>query len=789
MEKMENDKSIFDLGKMNNSVSYHSAFRNNWKRTLQRDQRSKGEERWIEYGQGKKAYIISDLTEFLKKTNMHSDDMEKNKEVFKKFAEQQPFVSLDEIPDDFTWYNTTDRGINLRPGKKEGSVRIPKPILMEGEKSHAIVAGQTGSGKSVFLNSMILNLMSEYPPWELELYLADFKKVEFSRYMNKYKAPHVRACAATSEIDYVQSLIQYIKEKNDDRGKMFSRTGFQKIEDLRKYYRDKYNMEIALPRILFIIDEFQQMYLDTDSFQKDAINDLLTSIIKTGRSQGVHLMFCSQEMSGALSSQQLANFKVRFALHCNSSISSDILGNTAAEHIHRGQVILNAKSKQVEDNELYIVPLAEDSDNEVQEEEYFYRVLKQFCEYAKKENYVYELAQKFYDEDKQWKIEDLGRLLENPIIKKIRKFEGEEYSEDMRRNFMSLVLGRKTIYTNENFDIENIYIDYAKNRCLLCISSSNEDLAYFQKLIIMNLRTMDLENRSLENVNLPFTKPEFYDLNPLVSALYSVEDRIRDLGYITDLTGDDDLKKEDYIKEFEDNYVHYRTEELDQLWERFSDRKATMETLRQVENVKEFILHQLMGYLDDTDLSKDKEVKEEYIQMILDAGLDQLEKDDSNILQILHSDLSYLGAVESCVVCDLERYYRYITLEKCPSYKIFEPSVIFITGIENVEKPPMWFSEFLSNCTDYNILTFFFSTTGVRFEVREASNYIFISGDNIKLFEDYFGKKPPKGGSGIKFYGTIKNINKKFAFKKYKCHLNEPTAKYIDFDSLLEYEY
>ena len=783
---MENSKSIFDLGETSNSISYHSAFRNNWKRTLQRDPRSKGEERWIEYGQGKKAYIISDLTEIIKETNMHPDDMEINKELFKAFAERQPYILLDEMPDVFTWYNTTDRGINLRPGKQEGSVRIPQPVLMEGEKSHAIVAGQTGSGKSVFLNSMILNLMAEYPPWELELYLADFKKVEFSRYMNKYKAPHVRACAATSEIDYVQSLIQYIKEKNDDRGKMFSRMGFQKIEDLRKYYRDRYNLEIALPRILFIIDEFQQMYLDTDSFQKDAINDLLTSIIKTGRSQGVHLMFCSQEMSGALNSQQLANFKVHFALHCNASISSDILGNTAAEHIRRGQVILNAKSKRVEDNELYTVPLAEDPDDEVQQEEYFYRLLKQFCEYAKKENYIYELAQKFYDEDKQWQIEDLDRLLENPIIKKVRMFKGEEYTEDKIRNFMNLVLGRKTTYTNENFDIENIYIDYAKNRCLLCISPSNEDLAYFQKLIVMNLRTMSIANRSLENINLPFLKPEFYDLNPLVSSFYPVEERIIDLGYGLDVSADDDTAKfEEYIKDFEDEFVHYRAEDLNMLYDMFSDRKDTMEVLRQVDNAKEFIIHQLMGYLNEIDEYKDIEVKQELVQRFLDAGLDQLKEDDSNIIEIIHSDLSYLGNAEQYIICDLERYYRYKSLKKCPSYKIFEPTIVFITGIENIERLPSWFSEYLSNGMDYNIFTLFFSTTGVRFEIREASNYVFVSGDNVRLFEDYFGKKPPKGGSGIKFFGTIKNSNKRFAFKKYRCQLNEPTAKSINFDSLL----
>ncbi|MBC5651090.1 FtsK/SpoIIIE domain-containing protein [Blautia segnis] len=784
---MENNESLFNLDQFQSSISYHNAFRNNWKRTLQRDPHAKENERWIEYGKGKKAYIVSDLTDIIKDTNMHPDDVEKNKKVFKAFVEKQPFISLDKMPDDFTWYNTTDRGINLRPGKQEGSNRVPKPLLMEGEKSHAIVAGQTGSGKSVFLNSMILNLMAEYPPWELELYLADFKKVEFSRYMNKYKAPHVRACAATSEIDYVQSLIQYIKNKNDDRGRMFSRLGFQKIEDLRKYYRENYNLEVALPRILFIVDEFQQMYLDTDSFQKDAINDLLTSIIKTGRSQGVHLMFCSQELSGALNSQQLANFKVHFALHCSASISSDILGNPAAENIRRGQVILNAKSKLVEDNELYTVPLGVDPEDEPHDEEYFYRMLKLFCGYAKQTNYIYELAQKFYDEDKQWQIEDLQKLLENPAIKKVRMFEGEEFSEDKRRNFMSLVLGRKTTYTNENFDIENIYIDYAKNRCILCVSPNNEDLAYFQKLIAMNLRTMDAANHTINDINLPLNEPEFYDLNPLVSTFYPVEERMRDFGY--DNAFANEAEKENYIKQFEEEYVHYRAEELNMLWDRFTDRKNTLEILRQVKNARDYVIHQLMGYLGEIEECEDDEIKKEFIKRFFDAGLNRLKDDDSNVLEFINYDLSFLGKHEEDIRIDLQRYYRYKSLKKCPSYKIFEPSVVFLTGIENMERLPNWFSEYLSNGTDYNILTLIFSTTAVRFEVREASNYVFVSGDNVRIFEDYYGKKPPKGGSGIKFFGTIKNTNKKFAFKKYRCELNEPTAKAINFDSLLGNSY
>lgn len=347
---------------------------------------------------------------------------------------------------------------------------------------------------------------------------------------------------------------------------------------------------------------------------------------------------------------------------------------------------------------------------------------------------------------------------------------------------MSLVLGRKTTYTNEKFDIENIYIDYAKNRCVFCVSPNNEDLAYFQKLIAMNLRTMDAVSHTIKDINLPLNEPEFYDLNPLVSTFYPVEERMKDFGYDSILENE----KESYIKQFEENCVHYRAEELDMLWDRFLNRKNTLEILRQVENVREYEIQRLMDYFGELEEYENDEVKKKCMEILFDMGLEQLKEDDSNVWEFMNNDLSFLGDIlEERLKIDLQRYYRYKFLKKCPSYKIFEPCVVFLTGIENIERLPNWFSEYLSNGTDYNILTFIFSTTAVRFEIREASNYVFVSGDNVRIFEDYYGKKPPKGGSGIKFFGTVKNTNKRFAFKKYRCKLNEPTTKAIDFDSLL----
>ncbi len=219
-----------------------------------------------------------------------------------------------------------------------------------GTAQHLLIAGKTGSGKSSLLHTMITSAALKYSPDELRLILLDFKKgVEFQVYAEA-GLPHADVIGIESKREFGVSTLEYIDRVMHARGEAFRNWGVQDLPSLSRKHP-----EVRMPRLLIIIDEFQELFVEDDKLSQQA-SMLMDRIVRQGRSFGIHLVLASQTLGGAYSLPRttLAQMAVRIALQCDSSDAMLILGedNTVAERLRfSGQAIYNDAGGRIESNQ------------------------------------------------------------------------------------------------------------------------------------------------------------------------------------------------------------------------------------------------------------------------------------------------------------------------------------------------------------------------------------------------------------------------------------------------------
>lgn len=632
------------------------------------------------------------------------------------------------------WFNTTKNGINLRPGLKDEEWSSPMSIVLGDDTVHAMVAGRTGSGKSVFLNSLIFSLLAEYSPWEINLYLADFKKVELSRYLSKYEVPHIKSVAATSEIRYVVSLLTYLAKTMRARQDFFALLGLQKLSEVR----DKYS--IVLPRVLFLVDEFQQLFLESTSREQTIIEDLLTSITKLGRATGYHLLFASQEMSGTMSSNVFANFKARFALGCDAEVSTRVLGNAAASKIDKkGIVLANTGGVKEEYNQLFKVPYISD--------EYFYEYLCDITNNA--EEYNYSSVHKFYQEDSIKNMSELENVLD--AINDTRN----EYLQSNSSLLDVITLGEAVVFNYKKYDYETFFIERGVRKNIGVFTPSVDDTAYICKLLATNFVKSPVAN---EYKHLILAR------NDLFMKKY-------------DLARDLMLKKEDVR-----HSIDFLTEMIDVFNKRF--REATLiNSYSQYPSLQEFAYDALC-------------LRTEYIAVAekepIYAALKEI-VDSYFVNKTIHD----IPSVKNAILEDYEfdsSYFRVLDMlylketEKKAMVELFEPLVIWLVGAEMIGKFPKDMETVLTDSTNYNML-FIAVASNNDFNdfhmLQKTCDYIFVSGNNESYYTKLRIPFTKKAENSIAIDFAISSSATQRSFKKFKYELQEVVVPEIDFDHIL----
>lgn len=275
--------------------------------------------------------------------------------IVRKVGEASKYVRRVEVPfrrviptEADYWSGDSRRGLEAPLGRA-GARRLQSFHLGTGTSQHALIAGKTGSGKSTLLHVLVTNLALRYGPDELNFYLVDFKKgVEFKVYATS-GLPHARVIAIESDREFAVSVLERLGEILRQRGERFREAGVQDIGA----FRDAHPGE-AMPRILLIVDEFQEFFTQDDRHAQSA-SLLLDRLVRQGRAFGMHVLLGSQTLGGAysLARSTMGQMAVRIALQCSEADAHLILSedNTAARLLTRpGEAIYNDANGMLEGN-------------------------------------------------------------------------------------------------------------------------------------------------------------------------------------------------------------------------------------------------------------------------------------------------------------------------------------------------------------------------------------------------------------------------------------------------------
>src|SRR3989338_3287265 len=178
---------------------------------------------------------------------------------------------------------------------------------------HVLIAGTTGSGKSVLINSWIASILFRNSPSEVKLILVDPKRVELTLYKD---IPHLLTPVIV-EPDKILSALKWSMGEMDRRYKLFQQVGVRNIDG----YNELSGFQV-LPYILIFIDELA----DLMSFAPVEVEDSICRIAQMARATGIHLVVATQRPSvDVITGLIKANIPSRIAFNVSSMVDSRVI--------------------------------------------------------------------------------------------------------------------------------------------------------------------------------------------------------------------------------------------------------------------------------------------------------------------------------------------------------------------------------------------------------------------------------------------------------------------------------
>ncbi|MBI5872888.1 MAG: DNA translocase FtsK [Candidatus Omnitrophica bacterium] len=258
---------------------------------------------------------------------------------------QTTMVHLKEVLSCDDYKNATSK-LTLALGKDTAG----KPIVADlGEMPHLLIAGTTGSGKTVCVNGIILSMLFNAAPNDVKFLMVDPKMVELAPYNG---LPHL-LCPVVTDSKKVATALAWVTNEMDERYQLLAKEGCRNIEA----YNQK---KQKLPYIIVVIDELADLMM----MARDQIESAIARLAQLSRAVGIHLVLATQRPSvDVITGVIKANFPARISFKVASKVDSRTVldMNGADKLLGRGDLLflepgqpkpVRAQSSYVKDSEI-----------------------------------------------------------------------------------------------------------------------------------------------------------------------------------------------------------------------------------------------------------------------------------------------------------------------------------------------------------------------------------------------------------------------------------------------------